>query len=85
MEVDDTYAFVGDALYSKVKDGCYIYDADILQQEISVLKSLNSSFLLVSHFKGFVRRKEDVISELEKIYQSREKNSSEIKIKINAE
>ena len=85
MEVDNTYAFVGDALYSKVRDGCYIYDARILQEEIAVLKKLNTTFLLVSHFEGFIRRKEDVIAELEMIYEMREQNDTEIKVKIDTE
>jgi glyoxylase-like metal-dependent hydrolase (beta-lactamase superfamily II) len=85
LEVDNTYAFVGDALYSKVRDGCYIYDARILQEEIAVLKKLNATFLLVSHFEGFIRRKEDVIAELEMIYEMREQNDTEIKVKIDTE
>lgn len=85
LEVDDTYAFVGDALYSKVRDGYYIYNAQLLQEEIAVLKSLNATFLLVSHFKGFIRRKEDVIAELEMIYEMREKNDAEVKVKIATE
>ena len=85
LEVDNTYAFVGDALYSKVRDGCYIYDARLLQEEIAVLKKLNATFLLVSHFEGFIRRKEDVIAELEMIYEMREQNDTEIKVKIDTE
>ncbi|MBR3126147.1 MAG: hypothetical protein IKF42_12100, partial [Mogibacterium sp.] len=73
------------ALYSKVRDGCYIYDALLLQEEIAVLKKLNATFLLVSHFEGFIRRKEDVIAELEMIYEMREQNDTGIKVKIDTE
>ena len=85
LEVDNTYAFVGDALYSKVRDGCYVYNAQLLQAEIAVLKKLNAAFLLVSHFEGFIRRKEDVIAELEMIYEMREQNDAEIKVKMDTE
>lgn len=80
LEVDATYAFVGDALYSKVKDGCYVYNAQLLKEEIAVLKSLHAPYLLVSHFPGLIRRKEDVIQELEEIYAMRSPDSSEIRV-----
>ena len=71
LEVYNTYAFVGDATYCKVQNGCYVYNAQLLKEEIEVLESLKASFLLVSHFEGFVRRKEDVIAELKAIYETR--------------
>lgn len=80
LEVDNTYAFVGDALYSKSKNGCYIYNAQLLKEEIAVLKSLKATILLVSHFPGLVRRKDEVIAELEEIYAMRTPNNMEIKV-----
>ena len=82
LEVDETYAFVGDAIYSKVRDGCYIYNAQLLKEEIEVLGALKAPYLLVSHYEGFVRKKEDVIAELKQIYELREKNIPEISIPI---
>lgn len=81
LEVDGTYAFVGDALYSKVKDGYYIFNAQLVKEEIAVLKKLKAPYLLVSHFKGLVRRRDEVIAELEELYRHRDKNSPEIKVK----
>ena len=78
LEVDDTYAFVGDALYCKAKNGRYVFNAQVLKDEIDVLKKLRASFLLVSHYKGLIRKKEDVIAELETIYKMRTANSPEI-------
>ena len=78
LEVDETYAFVGDALYCKAKGERYVYNAQILKDEIDVLKKLNASFLLVSHYSGLIRKKEDVIAELEAIYKSRTANVPEI-------
>ena len=81
LEVDETYAFVGDALYSKFRDGYYIFNAQLVKDAISVLKTLKAPFLLVSHLKGMVRRRDEVIAELEDLYHSREKTSREIKVK----
>lgn len=81
LEVDETYAFVGDALYSKFRDGYYIFNTQLVKDEITVLKKLKAPYLLVSHFKGLVRRRDEVIAELEELYQYRDKNSSEIKVK----
>ena len=81
LEVDETYAFVGDALYSKFRDGYYILNAQLVKEEIAVLKKLKAPYLLVSHFKGMVRRRNEVIAQLEELYHYRDKNSSEIKVK----
>lgn len=81
LEVDETYAFVGDALYSKFRDGYYIFNAQLVKDEIAVLKRLKAPYLLVSHFKGLVRRRDEVIAELTELYQHRDKNSPEIKVK----
>lgn len=78
LEVEDTYAFVGDALYCKRRGQNAVYNAQILKEEIAVLKKLKAPYLLVSHWNGLVRRKSDVIAELEYIYQKRVKNSPEI-------
>ena len=81
LEVDETYAFVGDALYSKFRDGYYIFNAQLVKEKIAVLKKLKAPYLLVSHFKGMVRRRDEVIAQLEELYRSRDKNSPEIKLK----
>ena len=81
LEVEETYAFVGDALYSKFRDGYYIFNAQLVKDEIAVLQNLKAPYLLVSHLKGLVRRRDEVIAELTELYQHRDKNSPEIKIK----
>ena len=80
LEIGNEYAFVGDALYCKAKDGHYAYNAQLLKDEIEVLKELKASKLLVSHFKGLVRPKDEVIAELEQIYSKREKNNPDIRV-----
>ena len=82
LEVDESYAFVGDALYSKVKDGFYIFNAQLLKAEIDVLSGLKAPYFLVSHFKGLIRSKDEVIEELKEIYGMREKNDPEIRVSM---
>ncbi|MDO4491500.1 MAG: MBL fold metallo-hydrolase [Lachnospiraceae bacterium] len=78
LEVDDTYAFIGDALYCKTrKNGC-TYNVQLLKSEIDILKELKAKYLLVSHWDGYIREKTEVIGELEAIYKMRDRNSSEI-------
>lgn len=78
LEIDGTYAFVGDATYSKAKNGCYIYNAQLLQAEIALLKKLQAPYLLVSHFPGLLRDRATVLAELEEIYAMRTPNEAEI-------
>lgn len=82
LEADEAYAFVGDGLYCKVKDGFYVYNAQLLQAEIEVLARLKAPKLLVSHFKGLIRDKDEVIEELKEIYGKREKDSPEIRVRM---
>ena len=78
LEVDDSYAFVGDALYCRFKDNSYVYNAQLLKDGMRILKTLKSSMLLCSHYKGLVRSKDEVLAELEEIYSKRVKDSPEI-------
>ena len=78
LEVDNQYAFVGDALYPKAKGDGRFYNVQLLRDEIQVLRNLRAPYLLISHFDGLVRKREDVIAELETIYRKRTKNEAEI-------
>ncbi len=82
LEIDGTYAFVGDGLYGRSKDGKYVYNAQLLREEIAVLKNLSAPFLLVSHLKGLICKKEAAISHLEKIYEMKLHNEPYISIDI---
>ena len=82
LEVGEMYAFVGDALYCRVRDGFYVYNAQLLGEEIKVLEALRAPYLLVSHVKGMIREKADALGELREIYGMRDKCSAEIRIPI---
>ena len=78
LEIDETYAFVGDALYCRMKNGQYSYNTQLLYDEIVKLKSLKASQLLVSHHPGLLRNKDEVIAELEEIYSKKVPGNHEI-------
>lgn len=80
----ESHAFVGDALYGRVRDGCLTYNAQLLREEITVLKALRAPWLLVSHYPGLIRSKNEVLEELSAIYGMREKNRSEITVRREA-
>ena len=81
LEVDGQYAFVGDGIYSKDAGDWYVFNVQLLQAEIETLKGLKAAYLLVSHCKGLVRSKEEVISALEMIYRMRKPNDPFIYMK----
>lgn len=82
LELGD-FAFVGDAIYGKGKDGFWEYNAQLLKSEIDVLKGLNAKWLLVSHYPGMKRDRMEVIEELHEIYSKREKNSPVILVEMS--
>lgn len=78
LEVNDAYAFLGDAAYSTAKQGRIAYNATLLKDEIDTLKALNASWFLLSHADPFLQKKEDVLAMLEGIYAQRNPNSPDI-------
>lgn len=73
-------AFLGDGTYCTKKNGAPVYNAGLLLETIKVLKGLKAENFLLSHAKPFVRSKERVIGELERIYSYRKKNEPYINI-----
>lgn len=78
LEVDEKYALLGDATYCMMKDGRPAYNANLLAEEIKVLRELKAEYFLLSHDKRFVRRKEVVLKQLEGIYARRDRQSGYI-------
>ena len=78
LEIDKTYAFVGDALYCKTKNGAYTFSVQLVHDLLAVLKKLTAPDLLVSHFPGMIRPRADVIAEFEALYAMRQPGNNEI-------
>lgn len=75
LEVDDTYAFLGDGIYPMQKDGRALYNANLLADQLRVLRSLKSKYFLLSHDEQFICARENVLAELEAVYARRQSNS----------
>ena len=78
LEVGGQYAFVGDALYCKSKDGAYLFSVQLVRDLLGVLKKLSAPYLLVSHHPGMVRSRAEVIAELEALYAMRQPGTDTI-------
>lgn len=71
LEVNEEYAFLGDAVYCARKKGKAVYNVNLLKETITTLKLLKADRFLISHSPEFVHEKESVISELTEIYENR--------------
>lgn len=80
LEVEGEYAFVGDAVYCRSKNGRRFYNAQLLRDEIAVLKTLRAPYLLLSHRPGLLRPREEVIAMLETVYGMRRGDDPDIYI-----
>ena len=78
LEVEGRYAFVGDALYCKTKNGAYTFSVQLVHDLLAVLKRLTAPDLLVSHFPGMIRPRAEVIAEFEALYAMRQPGNNEI-------
>ena len=77
--IADDYVFLGDATYPMVGHGePDVYNVQILEQQIKLLKSLNASRFCLSHKRGLVRDKSSVIQFLESVLARRQKNENYI-------
>lgn len=85
LQVNEEFIFVGDSLYSKVEGDCYVYNAQLLKEEIELLKRLPGTNIFSSHEERPVKSKAGVLRFLEQIYAKREKNDAYIGIQQNTD
>lgn len=71
LEVNHTWCFLGDAVYTTQKGGQCVYNAERLLAEIRCLKNVKAPWFLPSHAEPFQQKKEDIIGQLEKVYSRR--------------
>jgi len=80
LQVNGEYIFIGDSLYSKVEEDTYVYNAQLLKEEMELLKKLQGSRIFSSHEARPLKAKEGVLRFLEQIYAKREKNTAYIRV-----
>jgi len=77
--VVDDYVFLGDATYPMVGHGePDVYNVQILEQQIKMLKTLRASHFCLSHKRGLARDRDSVIQFLELVLARRQKNENYI-------
>ncbi len=69
------YLFLGDSLYCQAKGERAFYNAQLLQEEIRLLKALPATYVFSSHEKRPIKPKTVAVRFLEQIYAKREKNN----------
>ena len=80
LQVNEEYIFIGDSLYSKVDGDYYVYNAQLLKEEIELLTKLQGTKVFSSHEARPIKEKAGVIRFLEQIYEKREKNDAYIRV-----
>lgn len=78
MEVNGEYAFWGDAAYCTTKNGKRVYNTQLLLEQIKLLKSLSSKYILLSHEEDFVTEKDKLLEMLWDLYEKRDAKSPHI-------
>ena len=78
LEVDQEYAFLGDSLYCKYSNSQQTYNVQLLNEEITKLKSLKANNFLLSHKEGLIISKDAAIAKLNAIYQRRQPKETSI-------
>ena len=79
LQVNGEYIFIGDSLYSKEDGGDFVYNAQLLKEELRLLNELSGTQIFSSHEKRPLKDKKAVLRFLEQIYAKREKNEALIK------
>jgi len=80
LMIDEMYLFLGDSLYPKVQEDHYVYNAQLLKEEIELLKRLPAEMVFSSHEARPLKRKDGVVRFLEQIYAKREKGEPYIRV-----
>ena len=58
----------------------YLFNAQLLKEEINILNDLHADKLLVSHYGGLLRDKSEVLEELVEIYSLRKRDDPLIRV-----
>lgn len=74
------YAFLGDATYCTVKNGCHVYNVQLLHEMIKMLESIPCTYFCLSHEPKFIQRKETVVKLYKDIYAQKTAGCSFINV-----
>lgn len=68
------FLFLGDGIYSTVKNGKRCYNATLLLEGIRALGGMQAEYCVLSHAEPLVQKRQDVILGLQRIYDQRRQN-----------
>ncbi len=74
LEVDGRWVFVGDGIYGTRRDGRLAFNAQLLYEQIRLLRGLDAVYCLQSHAEPFVVEKAAVLERLERLLALRRQN-----------
>ena len=74
LEVNEKYAFIGDATAPTTKARVTVYNAQKLYEEIKALDSMRAKYILQSHRMNHLYEKQEVVEKLKRIYAGRKSN-----------
>lgn len=83
LEVNETYCFLGDALYPQKKENGTVYNVGILKEQIELLENIQAVYLFLSHREPFSQKKQWILRWLKELYGKREKNQAYIEVREN--
>lgn len=71
LEVNEEYAFLGDAVYGAEKNGKAAYNINMLKELIAALEQVKAQLFLISHQTAFVQPKAKIMTALMELYAMR--------------
>lgn len=83
LEVNEEYAFLGDAVYGARKNGKVVYNINILKEMIATLEKVKAQQFLISHDAAFMQPKAKVIAELKELYKMRKPGEAYLFLESN--
>lgn len=81
LEINDEFAFLGDAIYPTYENGDKVYNAQLLKEQLEVLKSLKAQRFYLSHEDRQFINGNVIILFLRNIYERRNPKESKIVVK----
>lgn len=66
--------FLGDGTYSTMKNGKKAYNATVLRETLQALKETQAEYVVQSHREPLIALRQEVMGQMQSIYEKREKN-----------
>ncbi len=78
--VNQSIAFLGDAIYATKKSGRIVYNVQLLKAQIEALEAVTAEYFVISHEENVLKKKDTVMSFLKSIYDKRKPGEAYIEV-----